>query len=123
MQPREGRRAGRGLLTARRRLDERAHDGDVLGVLVESPPVARTVLGADEGIGPSAAFGHMIDVEAMAIDRLVEVGAQLLAQWKANRLRVGVPAECLELPAVLASAGDIRVDEPVARLRGVKISN
>ena len=118
VQPREGRRAGRGLLTARRRLDERAHDGDVLGVLVESPPVARTVLGADEGIGPSAAFGHMIDVEAMAIDRLVEVGAQLLAQWKADRLRVGVPAECRELPAVLTSAGDVRVDEPVARLRG-----
>ena len=67
------------LFAARRRANQRPHAGDVLAVLGEPPLVARAVLGADEGIGPAPALGHVVNVEPVAVDDLVKVGAQILA--------------------------------------------
>ena len=116
VQPGEVGCAGRSLLFARRRADQVPHARDVLRILGEPPAVAGAGLGAHEGERSAASLGHVLDVEPAAVDGLVQMGAQVLAQRKPRDPGGGILAEVPKSPAVLASAPCVGVDGPVTRL-------
>src|SRR5215470_13167364 len=88
---------------------------EILIALLQSPIVARLVLGADETVGTTATMGRYVQVASSFPDRLLHVAAGGFGSLEGPRLALGISKKAAQLATMRALTAELGGAPPISR--------